>query len=60
MTTKAGQKENWRRIKTVQFAWPIGKPLVASLANGLWEIRVCLLSNRMARIIFLSMNLQWC
>ncbi len=26
-------------IKTVQFGWPIGMPVVKSLGNGLWEVR---------------------
>lgn len=26
-------------ILTVQFAWPIGKPLVDSFGGGLWEVR---------------------
>jgi hypothetical protein len=26
-------------IKTVQWGWPLGMPLVRSLGDGLWEIR---------------------
>ncbi len=26
-------------IKDVEFAWPLGKPLVDSLGSGLWEVR---------------------
>ena len=26
-------------ILTVQATWPVGKPLVDSLSNGLWEVR---------------------
>lgn len=26
-------------VKTVQATWPIGKPLVDSLGDGLWEVR---------------------
>jgi phage-related protein len=26
-------------IKTVQYGWPIGMPLVRSLGDGLWEVR---------------------
>ena len=26
-------------IKTVQQTWPIGKPLIDSLGDGLWEVR---------------------
>jgi phage-related protein len=36
----------------VEFAWPIGMPLVRSLGNGLWEVRSSLLNGRIARVIF--------
>jgi phage-related protein len=26
-------------IKTVQFGWPIGMPVVRKLESGLWEVR---------------------
>lgn len=26
-------------IKTVQFGWPLGMPLVRKLDKGLWEVR---------------------
>ena len=38
-------------ILTVQYAWPLGKPLVGNLGDGLWEVR-SRLSNRIARILF--------
>ena len=38
-------------IKTVQFGWPLGMPLVRKLDKGLWEIRVRLPGN-IARILF--------
>ncbi|MCW5590212.1 MAG: type II toxin-antitoxin system RelE/ParE family toxin [Legionellales bacterium] len=38
-------------IKTVQFGWPLGMPLVRSLGHGLWEIRSQLPSKRIARVI---------
>ena len=41
-------------IKTVQFGWPLGMPLVRSLGNGLWEVRSKLNNNRIARIIFFT------
>jgi len=41
-------------IKTVQFSWPLGMPLVRYLGNGLWEIRSALPSKRIARIIFFT------
>ncbi len=39
-------------IKTVQYGWPLGMPLVRSLGEGLWEIRTRL-PNGIGRIIFL-------
>ena len=42
-------------IKTVQFAWPIGKPLVDNLGDGIWEIR-SRLKNRIARTLFVLVH----
>ena len=39
-------------IKDVEFAWPIGMPLVRSLGNELWEVRSRLPRGRIARVIF--------
>lgn len=39
-------------IKTVQYGWPLGMPLVDSLGNNLWEVRSKLSGGRIARIIF--------
>lgn len=39
-------------IKTVQFGWPLGMPMVRSLSNGLWEVRSNLKSRRIARVLF--------
>ena len=38
-------------VKTVQFGWPLGMPLVRKLEPGLWEIRSNLPSG-IARTIF--------
>ena len=38
-------------IKTVQFGWPLGMPLVRNLGGGIWEIRIKL-ENRIARVLF--------
>ncbi len=46
------KKSIGRDIATVQYEWPIGKPLVDNLGNGLWEVRTKL-KNKIARIIFL-------
>jgi phage-related protein len=38
-------------IKTVQFGWPLGMPLVRKIDNDLWEVRVHL-EGRIARVFF--------
>ncbi|MBN4079170.1 type II toxin-antitoxin system RelE/ParE family toxin [Beggiatoa alba] len=38
-------------IKTVQFGWPLGMPVVRKMGQGLWEVR-CRLDKRIARILF--------
>lgn len=38
-------------ILTVQYAWPVGKPLVDHLGDGIWEVR-SRLNNRIARTLF--------
>lgn len=38
-------------VKTVQFGWPLGMPLVAHLGGDIWEVRVKL-ESRIARILF--------
>jgi phage-related protein len=38
-------------ILSVQYAWPVGKPLVDNLGDGIWEIR-SRLPNRIARTLF--------
>jgi len=38
-------------LKTVQFGWPLGMPLIRKLDSDLWEVRSRLYS-RIARVIF--------
>jgi len=38
-------------IKTVQFGWPLGMPLVKHLDGELWEVRIPL-NKRNARVLF--------
>ncbi|HQS60803.1 MAG TPA: type II toxin-antitoxin system RelE/ParE family toxin [Polynucleobacter sp.] len=38
-------------IKTVQFGWPLGMPLVKHLDGDIWEVRVNL-SKSVARVLF--------
>lgn len=40
-------------ICTVQEGWPLGMPLVGSLGNGLWEVRITV-PNGIARIVFVT------
>jgi phage-related protein len=39
-------------IKDVEFAWPIGMPLVAPIGRELWEVRSNLRGGRIARVLF--------
>ncbi|MDA1049878.1 MAG: type II toxin-antitoxin system RelE/ParE family toxin [Planctomycetota bacterium] len=38
-------------IKTVQFGWPLGMPLIRKLEADMWEVRSSL-KSRIARVIF--------
>ena len=38
-------------IKTAQFGWPIGMPLIRKLEKGLWEVRTTL-EDGIARVMF--------
>jgi len=38
-------------IKTLQYGWPIGMPLVKKLCKGIWEIRTNL-ENKISRVLF--------
>lgn len=38
-------------IKTAQYGWPIGMPLIRKLEAGLWEVR-SRLKSRIARVVF--------
>ncbi|TLY50495.1 MAG: type II toxin-antitoxin system RelE/ParE family toxin [Gammaproteobacteria bacterium] len=38
-------------IKTVQFGWPLGIPLVRKLESGLWEVR-SRIRDGIARVLF--------
>lgn len=47
----ADRKMIGQYIKTVQFGWPLGMPLVEHLGGGIWEVRVRL-ENRISRVLF--------
>jgi phage-related protein len=38
-------------IKTVQFGWPLGTPLIRKVEKDLWEVRIQLV-GRIARVLF--------
>jgi phage-related protein len=38
-------------IKTAQFGWPLGMPLIRKLETGLWEVRANI-SQGIARVLF--------
>lgn len=38
-------------IKTVQFGWPLGMPLVGHMGNEIWEVRTKL-DTRIVRVFF--------
>lgn len=52
---KDERKEIGMDIKTVQFGWPLGMPLVRKMGTGLWEVRVRLV-DRIARVLFTVMD----
>ena len=38
-------------LKTAQYGWPLGMPLIRKVETGLWEVRTRL-QDRIARVIF--------
>jgi phage-related protein len=49
--TREDRKSIGEDIKTIQFGWPMGMPLVRKLEANLWEVRTQLV-RRIARVIF--------
>lgn len=49
--TKEDKKIIGEDIKTAQFGWPIGMPLIKALGKGIYEVRSSL-KNRISRVIF--------
>ena len=48
---REARKTIGEEIKTVQFGWPLGMPLVRKMEPELWEVRTRL-ENKIARIFF--------
>lgn len=42
-------------IKTVQYNWPLGMPVVRKMEPGLWEVR-CSIADGIARVLFTAQN----
>ena len=49
---KADKRKIGLDLRTVQFGWPIGMPLVRPLGQGLHELRTSLPSKRELRLFF--------
>lgn len=47
----AERREIGADIRTVQFGWPIGMPVVDHIADEIWEVRTRL-SHRIVRVLF--------
>lgn len=39
-------------IKTVEFGWPLGMPLVRKLDKSLWEVRTNITNKEIVRVLF--------
>ncbi|MBU3602893.1 type II toxin-antitoxin system RelE/ParE family toxin [Polynucleobacter sp. AP-Kaivos-20-H2] len=55
LQTVKDKKRIGEDIKTVQFGWPLGMPLVRHIDGEIWEIR-CRLSGGIARVLFVLEN----
>lgn len=42
-------------IKTVQFGWPLGMPLIRKIESDIWKVRSNL-KNRISRVLFTVIN----
>ena len=49
--SKGDKKRIGEDIKTVQYGWPIGMPVVRNISSGLWEVRSNL-CNKISRGLF--------
>jgi len=49
--TRDDRRTVGRDIKTAQYGWPLGMPLVRKVAPGLWEVRSHLAAG-IARVLF--------
>lgn len=49
--TREDRRRVGEDIKTAQFGWPVGMPLIRKLEKGLWEVRTDL-EDGIARVMF--------
>lgn len=49
--TEADRKAIGKEIKTVEYGWPLGMPLVRKIGSELWEVRVNI-QDGIARVLF--------
>ncbi|TMQ07385.1 MAG: type II toxin-antitoxin system RelE/ParE family toxin [Deltaproteobacteria bacterium] len=49
---KADRVAMGKAVQRVQIGWPVGRPLCASLGDGLYEVREDLSDNRTGRVLF--------
>ena len=49
--TKEEKRSIGEDIKTAQFGWPLGMPLIRKIQKDLWEVRTTL-ANGIARVLF--------
>ena len=50
--TATDRKNIGNDIRTVEFGWPVGMPLVGKIDTDLWEVRSNLSNNRISRVLF--------
>lgn len=50
--SKGQKKAIGQAIRDVQNGWPIGMPLVRKMKKSLWEVRVDIPTNEIARVLF--------
>ena len=55
LLSRADRQTIGEDIRTVQFGWPLGMPLVRKLEPGLWEVR-SQLRGGIARVLFTTLD----
>lgn len=55
---KQDRHEVGTAIKTIEYGWPLGLPVCRHLDKGVWEVRIDLPQNRIARVLFCAHERQ--